>query len=59
MKEFLLPSSDGGVLVQVVATAVVAPIVLVLVARRHRDLAWLTGGVTALWIALIGFRALH
>jgi len=59
VKDFLLPSSDVGVLVQVVTTAVVAPIVLVLVARRHRDLAWLTGGVMALWIALIGFRALH
>lgn len=35
------------------------PIVLVLVAKWHRDVAWLTGGVMALWIALIGFRALH
>ena len=59
MKDFLLPSTDVGVLVQVVATAVVAPIVLVIVAKWHRDVAWLTGGVMALWIALIGFRALH
>jgi hypothetical protein len=59
VKDFLLPSTDVGVLVQVVATAVVAPIVLVIVAKWHRDVAWLTGGVMALWIALIGFRALH
>ncbi|MDQ3216635.1 MAG: hypothetical protein M3Q18_02045 [Actinomycetota bacterium] len=59
MKEFLVPSTDGGVVVQVVATILVAPIVLVLVAKWHRDLAWLTAGVMALWIALIGFRALH
>jgi hypothetical protein len=59
VKDFLLPSSDGGVVVQVVTTIVVAPIVLLLVVKRHRDLAWLTGGVIALWVALMGFRALH
>ena len=59
MKELLLPSTDGGVVAQVVATTLVAPIVLVAVARWHRDLVWLTGGVIALWIALMGFRALH
>lgn len=59
VKDFLLPSTDGGVVVQVVATIVVAPIVLLLLAKRHRDLAWLTGGVIALWLALMGFRALH
>jgi hypothetical protein len=59
VKEFLVPSTDGGVLVQVVATTLVAPIVLVFVAKRQRGLAWLMGGVLALWIALIGFRALH
>jgi hypothetical protein len=59
MREFLVPSTDGGVVVQVVATILVAPILLVLVAKWNRDVAWLMGGVTALWIALIGFRALH
>jgi len=59
VKELLLPGTDGGVLAQVVATTVIAPIVLVAVARWHRDLGWLTGGVIALWIALMGFRALH
>lgn len=46
-------------LAQVVTTAVLAPIILVLVAKRHSDLAWLVGGALTLWIALIGFRALH
>jgi hypothetical protein len=59
MREFLVPSTDGGVVVQVVVTILVAPILLVLVAKWHRDVAWLMGGVMALWIALIGFRALH
>ncbi|MGH2750130.1 MAG: hypothetical protein ACRDK3_04560 [Actinomycetota bacterium] len=59
MKAFLLPSTDTGVVVQAVATIVVAPIALWLAAKRNRDLAWLTGGVIALWVALMGFRALH
>lgn len=59
MKMFLVPSTDGGVVVQVVATIIVAPIVLLLTAKHHRDLAWLIGGVIALWVALMGFRALH
>ncbi len=59
MKELLLPSTDGGVLVQVVVTALVAPAVLIFMAKRHRDFAWLTGGILALWVALMGFRSLH
>ena len=59
MKELLLPGTDGGVLAQVVATTVIAPMVFVAVARRHRDLAWLAGRVIALWIALMEFRSLH
>lgn len=59
MKSFLLPGTDGGVAIQFVATAIVAPIVLLLVGRKQRDLAWLAGGVVALWIAFIAYRALH
>ena len=59
MKEFLLPGTDGGVAIQVVATAIVAPIVLILLVRKQRDLAWFAGGVAALWIAFIAYRALH
>lgn len=59
MKGFLLPSTDGGVMVQILATLIVAPVVLLVVAKRQRDLAWLTGGIFALWVALMGFRALH
>ncbi len=59
MKGLLLPSTDGGVMVQILVTLIVAPVVLLAVAKRQRDLAWLTGGVLALWVALMGFRALH
>ncbi len=59
MIEFLLPRSDTGVLIQVIGTVITAPVVLVLAARRHRDLAWFAGGIIALWVALLGFRALH
>jgi len=46
-------------MVQILVTLIVAPVVLLAVAKRQRDLAWLTGGVLALWVALMGFRALH
>lgn len=46
-------------MVQILATLIVAPVVLLVVAKRQRDLAWLTGGIFALWVALMGFRALH
>lgn len=59
MIDFLLPSSDAGVLIQAVGTLTTAPVVLVLAARRHRDLAWFAGGIVVLWVALLGFRALH
>jgi hypothetical protein len=57
--EFLLPRTDAGVVVQVVGTLIVAPIVLVTVAKWRAELGWLAGGLIALWIAWMGLRALH
>lgn len=59
MKDLLLPSTDGGVWIQVAATIVVAPALLVVVSKKQRDVAWLTAGLVALWVAFMGFRALH
>ncbi len=59
MKDLLLPATDSGVWIQVAATVVVALVLLVAMSKRQRDLGWLTAGAIALWIAFLGFRALH
>jgi hypothetical protein len=59
VSEVLLPRTDAGVLVQMMATLILAPIVLVIVTRRNSDVGWLAGGLIALWIAWMGLRALH
>jgi len=57
---FLLPGTDGGVAVQLIATLLVGPTAIVMLAKRnHSDLAWLATGVLVLWMGFMGFRALH
>lgn len=60
MIELLLPRTDTAVAVQLVVTAVVAPLVLLrLVHRRRTDVAWLLAGVVTLWVGFMGLRTLH
>lgn len=60
MKDLLLPGSDGGVAVQLAATALLGPLALALLIRRgQHDIAWVVGGVLVLWLAFAGFRSLH
>lgn len=58
--EILLPRTDKGVLVQVVATLVAAPsLVIWLVRRGWAEMAWLAAGVITLWVALMALRTMH
>ncbi|MGI8696944.1 MAG: hypothetical protein ACR2JQ_09905 [Mycobacteriales bacterium] len=52
----LLPSTDTEVLLEVVATVVVAPGVLWL-ARHHRDLRVFMVGMLTLWVAFMALRS--
>lgn len=54
----LLPSTDTEVLLEVVATVVVAPGVLWL-ARHHRDLWIFMVGMLTLWVAFMALRSVH
>lgn len=60
IKDLLLPGSDAAVAIQLAVTAVVGTLTLALLIRRgHPDMAWLAGGVLALWLAFAGFRSMH
>lgn len=60
IKELFLPSSDTAVALQVVGTAIAAPlVVLALVRRDKHDVAWLSAGVMSLWVAFLALRTLH
>jgi hypothetical protein len=58
--EILLPRTDAGVLVQVIATVALGGLSLsVLIRRRKPDIAWFVGGVVTIWVAFLGIRTLH
>lgn len=60
IKDLLLPVTDGGVALQLAATAVMGPLALVALVRRgERDIAWLVAGLLVLGLAFAGFRSLH
>ena len=58
MTQFLLPRTDGAVLVQVIVVGVVVAIACASV-RRNRDWRTLVGGSGLLLLGLLGLRALH
>lgn len=58
MRQFLLPSTDAGVLVQVVTVTVVWVCLLVVV-RRSAEARLLIGGIGMITLAWFGLRALH
>ncbi|MEX0699456.1 MAG: hypothetical protein WD354_06945 [Acidimicrobiia bacterium] len=58
MIDLLLPSTDGGVLAQVVAVLIVGTTGAV-ASRRKKELRLIIIGSTAFALALMGFRALH
>lgn len=60
IKGLLLPGADGAVALQLAATALVGPLaVAALVQRGYPDRAWLVAGIVTMWVAWMGFRALH
>lgn len=60
IRSLLLPRTDAGVAVQVVATVILAPVLVITLVRWGRtDAAWLAGGVVALWTAVMALRVLH
>lgn len=60
IRSLLLPRTDAGVAVQVIATLIMAPaIVIALVRRKRTDAAWLAGGFIAMWISVMALRTLH
>lgn len=60
MIDIFLPRTDGGVLVQVVATLIASPATLfVLIRKGKRDYAWLAGGIITMWAAFLAVRTLH
>ena len=58
MRQILLPSTDAGVLVQVVAV-MVSWICLLVIVRRSAEARLLVGGLGMITLAWFGFRALH
>lgn len=60
LKDLLLPGSDSTVALQLAATLIAGPVSVVILARYGKpDIAWLLGGVLALWLAFTAFRSLH
>ena len=58
VNELLLPRTDAGAGVQVIAVVLLATVVAVSV-RQERSLVLLTFGVAAVVLGLMGMRALH
>lgn len=58
MIDLLLPSTDAGVLAQVIIVTVVG-VVAYVVTRRHREWRLVALGATVCVLALMGLRALH
>lgn len=58
MRQILLPGTDAGVLVQVVAVMVIWICLLVIV-RRSAEARLLVGGLGMITLAWFGLRALH
>ena len=58
MGDVLLPSNDRAVLLQLVATVVVAAVVMAIV-RKERALVELVAGLALVTVGLMGVRALH
>ncbi|MCA1674009.1 MAG: hypothetical protein LC799_18025 [Actinobacteria bacterium] len=60
IKSLLLPGTDGGVALQLAATALVGPLAVASLARRgYPDRAWLVAGIVTMWVAWMGVRSLH
>ena len=60
MVELLLPHTDGGVIVQLLITALAGSTLLIILLRKGlHDAAWAAGGVVAMWTALMALRTLH
>ena len=58
MRNFLLPSTDAGVFVQVVSVTVVW-LCLLLILRRSAEARLLVGGIGMITLGWFGLRALH
>lgn len=58
MRQILLPGTDAGVVVQVVAVMVIWICLLVIV-RRSAEARLLVGGLGMITLAWFGLRALH
>jgi hypothetical protein len=60
MVELLLPRTDGGVIVQLLITALAGSTLLIVLSRKGlHDAAWAAGGVVVMWTALMALRTLH
>ena len=58
MLDLLLPSTDGGVAIQLAMWAAISAVAL-LTARRNKDLRLLVIGLSVLALGLMGIRAIH
>ena len=58
VRDLLLPTTDAGVLTQVVTVLVVIAVLLA-VTRRRRDLRFAVAGAGLLVLALMALRAAH
>ena len=59
VSDVLLPRTDLGALVQVVLVFVVFPPLIVIAARRNRDLAFFVGGLFVFLLGLMALRTVH
>ncbi|MGH2758006.1 MAG: hypothetical protein ACRDKJ_00415 [Actinomycetota bacterium] len=60
MLELLLPRTDPGALVQLIATlAVGLPLLLWLRRRRATELSWFVGGLLVFLLGVYAFRTVH
>ncbi len=58
--DFILPRTDAGVLVQLIALSVVGgPLLYLTVRRGNRDMAWFVGGLLVFFLGFFAFRSAH
>lgn len=58
--DLILPRTDAGVLVQLIALVLVgSPLLYLTVRRGNREMAWFVGGLLVFLLGFFAFRSAH